>query len=171
VYETAFHFMFMEVHNAADPYDIECNVKYVSSMAKALTTILNNQMHDGICVLKVSSTIHAPVLNILYKLSILYDEVAVFKPMASNVISFDKYIVCVGFHPPPFEDSTSVCELPYFFKVKMNEINVALGQHQLEYMNIAIDLANDVHGTKMENIKKTSIRKSSAWRDKYLGRM
>ena len=46
---------------------------------------------------KISEIFHKPIVDALYFLSSLYEKVYVCKPNTSNIILFDKYIVCKNF--------------------------------------------------------------------------
>jgi hypothetical protein len=59
-------------------------------------------------------------------------------------------------------------EIPYYFKMKLDDINIIFGQQQLESLDLIINiLKNKNKEDKIETIKKTNIQKSVSWCEKY----
>ena len=59
-------------------------------------------------------------------------------------------------------------DVPYFFKNKIEELNIILGQTQLETMDNVISLfKNKNKGDKIGQITKSNIQKSIVWCEKY----
>ena len=59
-------------------------------------------------------------------------------------------------------------EIPCYFLNKLNDINITLGQQQLESLYQIINiLKNKNKEEKIENIKKNNIQKSIHWCEKY----
>ena len=128
---------------------------------------------------------------ILYILSSLYEKVYVLKPNTSNITSFDKYIVCKNFQKSESKhlyykcnyyrlivflkklenkniDSILDFDIPNFFLMKMNDMNIIIGQQQLESLDMVINiLKNKNKEDKIETIKKSNIQKSVVWCEKY----
>lgn len=156
-----------------------------------LLVILRYQKYNGNLIFKISNTFHKPFVDILYYLTSLYDKVYITKPCTNNVMSFDKYVVCKNFSHGVMSDmylklnyirmivfvkkmnnihvkQIIGSELPYFFKMKIDEINIILGHQQIDHMNLLINLhKNKNKEDKIETIKKTNIQKSISWCDKY----
>ena len=131
------------------------------------------------------------IIDILYYLTSLYDRVYISKPNTNNIISFDKYIICINFlfdetdnyylrnnysnlilflkrlennHITQILDS----KVPYYFKNKIDDFNNIIGQQQLEGFNQIINIYKNKNKLdKIENIKKNNIQKSIAWCEKY----
>jgi hypothetical protein len=58
--------------------------------------------------------------------------------------------------------------VPYYFKNKIDDLNIIIGQQQLEAMDLLISIfKNKNKNEKIENIKKSNIQKSVAWCEKY----
>ena len=58
--------------------------------------------------------------------------------------------------------------VPYFYKNKIDDINIIIGQQQLEALNQIICIyKNKNKNDKIENIKKNNIQKSISWCEKY----
>lgn len=182
-----FDFMFYEIEN-----NIICNLNlYVINIIKFIMVILKNQSIDGISIIKIDHMFHKPILDILYILSSLYEKVYVIKPNTSNITTFEKYIVCKRFiYDETKNESNRVnyynifnflrhytgnnilslidCELPTYFVNKINDINVIIGQQQIESYNQIINiLKNKNRYDKLDMIKKINIQKSVIWCEKY----
>jgi hypothetical protein len=164
---------------------------YFVSLIQAIIVILRNQKKNGTSVIKIGSVFHKPVIDILYYLSSLYDKVYISKPNTNNIISFDRYIVCKSF----IYDEQSIhylklnylkllifikklenkhvysvldFDVPYFFKNKIDDLNIIIGQQQLEALDQIITIyKNKNKNDKIELIKKNNIQKSVSWCEKY----
>jgi hypothetical protein len=182
-----FDFMFYEVeNNICDNLNL-----YVINIVKFIMIILKNQAIDGVSIIKIDHMFHKPVLDILYVLSSLYEKVYIIKPNTSNVTTFEKYIVCKRFiydetksdnnrtnyynifnflrHYTGNNISSLVDhELPNFFVNKINDINVIIGQQQIESHDQIINiLKNKNRYDKLDVIKKINIQKSVNWCEKH----
>ena len=165
--------------------------EYIISLIEIIMTILKNQLLHGICVIKLSDVFYKPVIDILYILSSLYEKTYILKPNTSNITTFDKYIICKNFQSNNDKNSSfkfnyykllvflkklngknisSIInyELPYYFTIKLHDINIIFGQQQLESLDLAMNiLKNKNKDDKIETIKKTNIQKSVSWCEKY----
>ena len=182
--DNKFHFLFVEVNF--------CNFKkYITNLIECMMLIYKNQESGGTCVIKINHIFHKPVVDILYLLSSLYDKVYVLKPNTSNITSFDKYIVCKNFHRDEsrllqykcnyyrlivflkkLEDKNIISilefDIPNYFLMKLDDINIITGQQQLESLDMIINiLKNKNREDKIEIIKKSNIQKSVTWCEKY----
>jgi hypothetical protein len=171
-------------------YEVDTS-NYFVSLIKAIIVILRNQKNNGTSIIKIESIFYKPVVDILYYLSYLYDKVYICKPNTNNVTSFERYIVCKSFIHN--EDSISYLKLnylkllifikklgdkniysvldfdiPYYFKNKIDDLNIIIGQQQLEALDQIITIhKNKNKDDKIENIKKNNIQKSVSWCEKY----
>jgi hypothetical protein len=174
-------FMFYEVDSS----------NYLVSLIKSIIVILRNQKYNGTSIIKIESIFYKPVVDILYFLSYLYDKVYICKPNTNNITSFERYIVCKSFIHS--QDSISYLKLnylkllifikklgdkhiysvldfdiPYYFKNKIDDLNIIIGQQQLESLDQIISIyKNKNKDDKIENIKKNNIQKSVSWCEKY----
>ena len=58
--------------------------------------------------------------------------------------------------------------IPYYFKLKINDLNIIIGQQQLESLDQIIGIyKNKNKDEKLELIKKLNIQRSVAWCEKY----
>jgi hypothetical protein len=178
---TKMNFIFYETNSS----------NYYISLIQALIIILRNQKYNGTAIIKIGSVFHKPVVDILYILSSLYDKVYISKPSTNNITSFERYIVCKSF----LHNEQSVqylklnylkliifikklenkhiysildFDIPYYFKNKIDDLNIIIGQQQLEALDQIITLyKNKNKDDKIENIIKISIQKSVSWCEKY----
>ena len=182
--DNKFNFLFVEVESSNFK-------KYVTNLIECLMLIFKNQESGGSCIIKLNDIFHKPVVDILYLLSSLYEKVYVLKPNTSNITSFDKYIVCKNFQKSEsktvyykcnyyrlivflkkLEDKNIVSildfDIPNYFLMKMDDINIIIGQQQLESLDMIINvLKNKNREDKIETIKKSNIQKSVSWCEKY----
>jgi hypothetical protein len=180
-----FNFLFFE---ASTNNDLN---KYIVSLMKILMIIFRNQDNNGSCIIKIGTTFNKPVIDIMYILSSLYEKTYILKPNTSNITSFDKYIICKNFQTnenkqkinkinyfkllifeKKLEDKNISCildfELPYYFLTKIDDINIIIGQQQIESLDMIVNLLkNKNKEEKIEIIKKNCIQKSVAWCEKY----
>ena len=87
---------------AADIINIEVDAFstfniYIQSLLKCVCYILSNQNNGGIAIIKIGHMFYKPVLDILFILNMLYDQVYIIKPQVSNIIHNELYIVCKHF--------------------------------------------------------------------------
>lgn len=179
-----FNFLFVDVYSTNF-------TKYVSNLIQCLMLIYKNQEYYGTCVIKLNHVFHKPVVDFLYILSSLYEKVYIFKPNTSNITTFDKYIVCKNFKKNESSHLQYKCnyyrllvflkklenknvysildfDIPNYFLVKIDDMNIIIGQQQLESLDIIINiLKNKNKEDKIETITKSNIQKSVAWCEKY----
>ena len=59
-------------------------------------------------------------------------------------------------------------EIPYYFTMKLNDINMIIGQQQLESLNSILNLLKNKNKDDRSDImKKTNIQKAVSWCEKY----
>jgi hypothetical protein len=179
--EIKFDFLFYETTSS----------NYFISLVHAVVIILRNQNFSGTSIIKIGDAFHKPVIDVLYLLSSLYDKVYICKPNTNNIVTFDRYIVCKNFlhnkqsnnylrlnylnlviFLKKIEDNNVVSILdfpiPYFYKNKIDDINIIIGQQQIEAFDQIISVyKNKNKNDKIEFIKKNNIQKSVSWCEKY----
>jgi hypothetical protein len=181
-----FHFIFYESNN----YNFN---EYLCSLIQILLFILRYQINGGVCIIKIHSTFDKPIIDIIYILTTLYEKTYIVKPNTNNVTTFEKYIVCKGFYVDDMNinilkqyysyltDILFLCknskgknivslidfEIPCYFVNKLDDINIIIGQQQLETINIIISiLKNKNREEKIESLRKTNIQKCILWCEK-----
>lgn len=65
---------------------------------KILHSIFYYQNTYGICIIKVGDIFYKPIIDLLYILSNSYNNIYIMKPITSNLISSEKYIICKGYN-------------------------------------------------------------------------
>lgn len=182
--DNKFDFLFFETNET-------CINKYIYNVMQFAITILRNQNNEGTTVIKINNIFYKPIVDVLYLLTSLFEKVYVIKPNTSNVTTFDKYIICKNFifneskinqykvnylnlliFLKKLEDKyiTSIFDfdLPYYFTTKLDDMNITIGQQQLEALDQIISiLKNKNKDDKIETIKKSNIQKSVSWCEKY----
>jgi len=180
--ENKFNFMFFEVIQ---------DEKYIISLLEYLMLIFKNQEFGGSCILKIGEIFYKPVVDVLYILSSLYEKVYILKPNTSNITSFDKYIICKNFQTNNYKDNNlklnyykllvflkklnnkniiSILDfdIPSYFTIKLDDINITVGQQQLESLDGLISILKTKNKEeKIETIKKSNIQKSVVWCEKH----
>ena len=179
-----FDFMFFDKkHDNLNSYVINC--------IKIIMTILRFQHSNGISIIKIDRVFHKQIVDILYIITSLFEKVYVIKPNATNVTTFDKYLVCKGFitneskleiykenyiklnnfiKTYKHENISTIIgnNIPYYFNNKIDDMNNIIGQQQLESLDMIISiLKNKNKEDKIEIIKKLNIQKSANWCEKF----
>ena len=182
--ENAFEYMFFET--------LSSNGRaYFTSLINVVITILKSQKCNGNSIIKIREAHYKPVLDCIYLLSSLFDKVYIAKPNTNNVTSLDRYIVCKSFKYnenyrsylklnaiklvvflKKLEDKCIIdilgFDVPYYFKNKIDDINIIIGQQQIEALDQIICIfKNKNKNDKIESIKKSNIQKSVSWCEKY----
>lgn len=185
-----YDFIFYEIKN----FNFENLNYYVLNIIQVLMILLKYQSNNGICVVKINHIFHKPIIDIIYILSSVYEKVYIIKPNTSNITTFDKYIVCKNFILDDIKkeiykkyyfkfatfisvysqnSNTNISsiinyEIPSYFINKIDDINIIIGQQQLESIDQIINIIkNKNKDEKIENIKKTNIQKSIIWCEKF----
>jgi hypothetical protein len=156
---------------------------YIIDLIKCLYIIVNKQSTNGGCIIKIDTVFHKPVVDILYLLSSMYETVHIIKPTCSNIATFEKYVVCHDYIP--CDNSKIVAALysvrttehissllksniPLYFINKLDDINIIIGQQQLDYLDLIVPIYNLKNKSeRLETIQKTNIQKSIHWCEKY----
>lgn len=179
-----FDFIFLESN-------ISNNENYFSFLIKVVSCILKNQNYNGNLIVKIGDIFHKPVVDFLYFLTSLFEKVYIAKPYTNNITSNEKYVVCKQFKHNSTSnfylklnylkliiflkklENNKIIEIldtsvPYYFRNKIDDLNIIIGQQQLEAMDLLISLfKNKNKFDKIENIKKSNIQKSVGWCEKY----
>jgi hypothetical protein len=165
---------------------------YVLHLIKFLMVVLNNQADDGSCIIKINTNFNKPILDIMYILSSMYEKVYIIKPTTSNVMTFEKYIVCkklLSDEKTQLHNRDNYCritqflscftrnknfislmedDIPSFFINKVSDSNIIVGQQQIESLDQIINILKSYNRyEKIEMIKKVNIQKSVSWCEKY----
>ena len=92
---------------------------------------LRYQEPNGVYISKLTNTTNAESIQYLYKLASSYKKVYLCKPELDCPTSSTKYIIAIHYIRYP-EDGN--LKIPYYFRIKLEDINSILGQIQLEHL-------------------------------------
>ena len=166
IYDIKLDFIFIELEKSSSN-----NLNnYIINLIKIILILLKYQNKNGISILKIDKTFYKPVLDILYLLTSLYENVYIVKPNTSNIITTEKYIVCknfiltnekidlynknynilfsflINFQKNNSQYKNKIIKniiqnkIPIYFMNKIDEINIIIGQQQIIYLNKIINL-------------------------------
>lgn len=193
--DSRFDFIFYEIdlnHCTLENCESVNSNLYAIQFIKFIMIILKNQSSNGSCIIKIHSNFYKPMTDGLYILSSLFEKVYIIKPNTSNIMTFDKYIVCKNFilddtkmkfnktnylnmysflrnfNSKHYISSLIDVDIPSYFINKIDDSNIIIGQQQLETFDQLITILNNKNRhDKIDLIKKTNIQKSVAWCEKY----
>lgn len=163
---------------------------YIFGIINALILIFQQQSNGGTAIIKIHNIIYKPIIDLIYLLTSMYENVFIVKPYTSNILTNEKYIVCKGYiynlnkkdlynyyysslkniHLTPGQNIHSILEnaIPYYFITQLNNINIVIVQNQLlTITNIINILKNKQNEDKLEIIRKINIQKSIKWYERY----
>ena len=184
LFKNMFEYIFFETNPANER-------EYIISLLNIIIIILRNQSYNGNIIIKIKDILYKPVLECIYLLTSLYDKVYIAKPHTNNVTTLDRYIVCKSFQHNEMSrsylrlnyiklivflkrlDDKHIINLldmdvPCYFKNKIDELNIIIGQQQIESLDQIITIfKNKNKNDKIETIKKSNIQKSVSWCEKY----
>ena len=147
---------------------------------------------NGHFVLKIFDIFFQGSVDILYLCSYFFKEVYICKPRSSRYANSEKYLVCKYFKFSNMDQFKHRCveilrllenknvdsiqierflkvKIPKIFMDKIEEINILLGQQQIENINQTISLISNYKYKKdrLENIKKKHVDMCIEWCKKY----
>ena len=184
-----FNFIFIENKND----EFINSQSYFVNLINSLEIILKYQNKNGITIIKIDHIFCKPIIDVLYIITTLFENVSIIKPSSCNIATFEKYIICKNFllndkdkiKEDYYNNLSNILnylkinnnlnilslindEIPCYFSNKVNDINITLGQQQLESLYQIINIfKNKNKEEKIENIKKNNIQKSIHWCEKY----
>ena len=146
------------------------------------------QRHKGMMVVKVFDMFSRLSVDIAFLLNSLYQKVCVHKPYTSRSANSERYLVCTGFRLKDTEALTAVFSkilarmkensnspphslfpfpIPRFFLDKLQEINAAFGQQQIENIKTTLSLIHNPDPDRLEQMKKSGIHRCLIFCQKY----
>jgi hypothetical protein len=156
-------------------------------MIYALFIILRAQAYNGTCVIKVDHLHYRLIIDIIYILNATFNKVHIIKPSCAPIISSARYIVCKHYVPSAIcnsqieallhlmvnknmynVDSLLDSPVPCHFMTKIEEVNVIVGQQQLDgYFQIINILKNKHKEEKFETMRRNNVQKCVQWCEKH----
>jgi len=67
---------------------------YINCIVKSLLIVFNNLSKNGTFIINIGNLFYSSIMEFLYLLSNLFENVYIMKPITSNSVTFEKYIVC-----------------------------------------------------------------------------
>lgn len=145
------------------------------------------QKKGGNFVVKFFDTFTRSSADMIYILSMLYNQVYFVKPNTSRYTNSEKYIVCKDFRLDNvdkivmkmigmIETQNSVksymeryisIDIPHYYINKVEEYNAILGQQQIENIFSTLSMINNKYNNHFEDIKNLHIQKCIGWCKKY----
>ena len=173
-----FDYFFIELNsdNLNDPN------KYIINQIKTIILIINKLNLGALLIIKLDYLFYNPLLEFVYVIASMFEKTLLVKPVTSDTVSLEKYLVCKNLKNNSFDISSYVeCimnkslelnnissiinnKVPIYFKNKLTEIDVILGQNLLENIQELINFLNYKNKIeKVDNIEKSNIHKASLW--------
>jgi hypothetical protein len=194
-YKDKYEFIIFELDNLLLE-DLNKNINlYIIYLIKNIIKILNHQQNNGICIIQLTHLFHLPIVELIYIISSLFEKIYVIKPNSSNITDYSKYLVCKYFINNESKaeiykyytfklnelllyyyknSSTNIISilnisLPYYFLNKIDDINVIIGQQQLECFDQIINIFKNNANKKerLDYIRKINIQKAVHWCEKF----
>ncbi len=145
------------------------------------------QKTGGNFMIKFFDTFTQISVDMLYLLSLLYEEVFFVKPNTSRYANSEKYVVCKRFRMrnheraylverfigvfDTFTDRTLSSlfsrQVPYMYSCKVQEYNAIFGQQQIETIMTTLSLIEKSKYERLETMKKNNLKKCILWCQKY----
>ena len=174
-----FEFMFFEIPN----YNFQDVNQYIINVLQIVMIILKTQCDNGCCLIKLNYIYHKPIIDILFLLSSVYSKIYLIKPTLMDNTDY-KYVFCKHFnntpeisnqnyklletflHKPDLQNIIHIIDYdtPAYFIYKINEINLIIGQQQLELCRQLLHIymgQNQLY--KLEQYKQKNIQKWVDW--------
>jgi hypothetical protein len=168
--------------------DIQKTKSYVDELLRCLCIIKTYLSIGGLFIIKMEHIFYKPVVEFIFILSCIFDKIYVIKPTTSSPTNFDKYIICKGYCDNCFFNKDTIYrnlqlldkendhkimsfikqDIPSYFINKITEIDVMLGQYQLDSIQDTINIINNkTLNDKIMVTTKNNIQKSVMWCNKH----
>ena len=184
--KTKFNFIIYEINN------YENLNHYIIDLIELLIIVLNYLKENSFVILKINNIFYKPIIEIIYIFCSFFEKINIIKPTTSNIITNDKYIILQNLKlnyysfetinnyivalkniVDKFNHNNNIHKLidgkiPYYFLNKIDDINIIIGQQQLESLNQIINILKSKNkNDKIDCLKKHNIQKSINWCEKY----
>jgi hypothetical protein len=182
-----FNFIIHEINN------IDNINSYIVKFIETVIIITSNLIENGIVIIKIENIFYKPILDIIYLFSSLFEKTYIIKPSTNCISNLDKYIILKNFiikkNDNILNNYTTILknflkyyqvngnlhikniinnDLPYYFLNKIDDINLIIGQQQLELFEQVINiLLSKNKEDKIESLKKYNIQKCVQWCEKF----
>lgn len=146
---------------------------------------------NGSVIIKLNEITHKATIDVIFILNNLFDKICLMKPLLTNILTNENYIICKNFIGSPASIYIPVLEqcvlkiirgemqkpkiisilknnVSVIFLTKIEEYNAIFGQQLLESKDQLISIINNKNKyDKIDALKRTNIQKGIAWCEKY----
>lgn len=172
----------------------ECNPNINGNQNNNLIVILLiiclKMNKNGTVIIKLNEITNKATIDILYILNNLFEKNILTKPLLSNILNSESFLICNNFigknRMQILKEIENVAlkiinnamdvsiisvlknKIPTLFLTKIEEYNAIFGQQQLESKDQLINIINNKNKyDKIESLKRTNIQKGIMWCEKY----
>lgn len=147
-------------------------------LSESIKLIINSLTNNGCLILKIPHLNSLLTNQFIYLLTYLFDKTYLIKPLTSNAISNEKYIICKSYMPNRKIDglfkngwtlkSIINTQLPIYFINKLRDVNIIIGQKNIDTINVVLNLLlNKVDIDKLHLYQKNNLMKCISWCEKF----
>jgi hypothetical protein len=173
----------------------ECNSDSNNSQINKLIIVLYiiclKMNKNGSIIIKLNDLTQKSTIDVLYILNNMFDKISLTKPLLSNILTNENFVICknfIGTHVSLYltaiepialkiinntiQDNKIISilqnKIPILFLNKIEEYNAIFGQQQLESKDQLISIINNKNRyDKIESLKRNNIQKGIIWCEKY----
>jgi hypothetical protein len=173
----------------------ECNSDSNNSQINKLIIVLYivclKMNKNGSIIIKLNDLTDKATIDALYILNNMFDKISLTKPLLSNILTNENFVICknfIGNHASLYltaiepialkiinntiQDNKIISilknKIPILFLNKIEEYNAIFGQQQLESKDQLISIINNKNRyDKIESLKRNNIQKGIIWCEKY----
>ena len=187
----------MEFISADGGFDFSSDFNHQEILAQNLIVAevlyaISLQKYEGSFVLKIFDIFTKVTVDLLQLLCGVYDDVIIFKPSTSRIANSEKYVVCKRFNISDEEVRKAlIAKCRQFFiglglgpalgvsgilraehhgiqlLARIEEINVMLGQQQIENIATTVSLIQSKMYDRLESYKRANVQKCILWCERY----
>lgn len=187
----------MEFISADGGFDFSSDFNHQEILAQNLIVAevlyaISLQKYEGSFVLKIFDIFTKVTVDLLQLLCGVYDDVIIFKPSTSRIANSEKYVVCKRFNISDEEVRKAlIAKCRHFFVglglgpalgvsgilraehhgiqllARIEEINVMLGQQQIENIATTVSLIQSKLYDRLESYKRANVQKCILWCERY----
>jgi len=163
----------------------------INKLIVVLYIVCSKMSKNGSIIIKLNDLTDKATVDVLYILNNMFDKISLIKPLLSNILTNENFVICKNFigkhasiylseiepialkiinksgHNPKII-SILKNKIPILFLTKIEEYNAIFGQQQLESKDQLISIINNKNKyDKIEALKRNNIQKGIIWCEKY----
>lgn len=162
----------------------------INKLIVVLYIVCSKMNKNGSIIIKLNDLTHKATIDALYILNNMFDKISLIKPLLSNILTNENFVICKNFIGKNVSTYLSEIEpialkimnntfsekinsilknkIPVLFLTKIEEYNAIFGQQQLESKDQLISIINNKNRyDKIEALKRNNIQKGIIWCEKY----